>query len=96
MKLTKKRLMQIINEELDEARIAEMDDARGAEIARQQSMDDLAMQSGDWYGDKEEPVDQDIIAALGALQRLLPKMTEKGDEINTIIASVRALGGLAP
>ena len=75
MKLTKKRLMQIINEELDEARIAEMDD--------------LAMQN-------DQTVDQDITAALGALQRLLPKMTEKGAEINAIIASVRALGGLAP
>ena len=88
MKLTKKRLMQIINEELD--------DARGAEIARQQSMDALAMQSGDWYGDKEEPDDQDITAALGALQRLITKMPERAREIEAIIVSVRALGGLAP
>ena len=78
MKLSKKRLMQIINEELD--------DARGAE------MDDLAMQSGDG----EEPDDQDVTAALGALQRLMMKMPERGREIEAIIVSVRKLGGLAP
>lgn len=64
MKVTKERLMQIINEELDEAR----------------------------SGDKEEY----ITAALTALQNLLVEMPEKGAEINVIIASVRALGGLVP
>ena len=81
MKITKKRLMEIIQEELGsvEESWGDMYDQRNP---------DHHMEPGSHR--------DDVQVALGALNRLMSAMPQKAKEIEAIVASLRSLAGMSP
>ena len=81
MKITKKRLMDIIQEELGSV--------------KESYGDMFDPYNPDHHSEPGSHAD-DVQVALGALNRLMSAMPEKAKEIEAIIVSIRSLAGMSP